>query len=99
MKYAVMSLNGKQQIVNEGDELLVDHIKEPHDLKVLLVAGDDGKVEIGYPYLSNKVTIKVVGEKVKGDKIISKTFKSKSRLRKKIGFTPQYSKIKIVSIT
>jgi large subunit ribosomal protein L21 len=99
-KYAIIRLQGRQYKVSEGEELLVDKM---NDLKltpdVLLVA-DGEKVEVGKPVVKDaKVTLKIVKEVEKGEKIEVYHFKAKSRYRKHTGFRPQYTRVLVEKIS
>ena len=101
-KIAVVKTGGKQYLVKEADEIVVDRIAlEPGkklELETLALFEDDGKkVEIGNPRLKLKIEAEVV-EELKGDKIRVAKFKSKVRYRKVRGFRSQLSKIKILKI-
>ncbi|HRN70821.1 MAG TPA: 50S ribosomal protein L21 [Candidatus Woesebacteria bacterium] len=100
-KHAVILVGGKQFLVQEGDQLLVENLnKEPKDtldMPILMSFNETNEVELGAPELANKATIEVV-ENVKGDKVRVAKFKSKVRYRKVRGFRPQLTKIKIVKI-
>lgn len=100
-KHAVVLVGGKQFLVKEGDQLIVENLnKEPKDtieLPVLMSFNEANEVEVGAPELSKKATVEVV-ENMKGDKIRVSRFKSKVRSRKVRGFRPQLTKIKIVTI-
>ncbi len=103
MKYAVIDIPGHQLIVSEGDILSVDLIdtKEKAKLstdKVLLIATDDN-VQVGNPYVKDGlVEYEVIGHK-QGKKLHIFQYKAKSRYRRKTGFRPQLTDIKITSIS
>ncbi len=103
MKYAVIDISGHQSIVSEGDILSVDLIdtKEKAKLstdKVLLIATDDN-VQVGNPYVKDSlVEYEVIGHK-QGKKLHIFQYKAKSRYRRKTGFRPQLTDIKITSIS
>lgn len=100
-KFAVIRIKGKQYRVSEGDEILVDKLKDVTKIEpevLLLVDGD--KIEIGTPLLTKiKVKIKVLVEFEKGIKIRVFKYKAKSRQRKHIGFRPQYTRLLIEKIS
>lgn len=101
MKYAVIRIGGKQYKVSEGQEILVDKLKDVKKVEpeVLLLA-DGEKVRVGKPVLKDvKIKIKVVSELEKGEKIEIYKFKAKSRYRKHTGFRPQYSKLLVEKIS
>lgn len=102
MKFAVIKTGGKQYIVKENDEIIVDNLNE--DVKKTvefdkLAEGDTEKVaiELGKPLLDSKVKATVV-ENMKGDKIRVARYKNKTRFRKVTGFRPMLSKVKITSV-
>lgn len=100
-KYAVILISGKQYLVKEGQELLVDKIKDLKGLeaKVMLLV-DGEKATIGKPYVAGvKVGLKVISEMEKGTKLDVYKFKAKSRYRKHIGFRPQYTRLLIEKIS
>lgn len=100
-KYAVILVGGKQFLVKEGDQLLVENLNQEAnakiDLPILMSFNETNEVEIGAPELTKKATAEVV-ENLKGDKVRVAKFKSKVRYRKVRGFRPQLTKIKIVNI-
>ncbi len=100
-KYAVIQVGGKQYLVKEGDQLVVENLnKEPQDkveFPVLMAFNEANEVELGTPELSSKVTGEVV-ENMKGDKIRVAKFKAKVRYRKVRGFRAQLTKVKIVKV-
>jgi large subunit ribosomal protein L21 len=98
--YAVIKIQGQQYRVSEGDEILVDKIdgKKP-EYEVLLTKKND-KTDVGRPALKkDKVKIKVIDEAVKGEKMHIRTYKAKSRYRRKKGFRPLYTKLRIEKIS
>ncbi len=102
MKMAVVKTGGKQYLVKENDEIYVDRLSYAVDDKIMLetlLSGnfDDTDIEVGTPSLSSSVKAKVV-ENVKGEKIHILRFKAKVRHRKRQGFRPYLTKLKIVKI-
>lgn len=99
MEYAVVRINGNQHKVSKGDELLVDKLGKEPKFEVLLVSSE-GKVQVGRPVLTGtEVRYKVLEAEVKGEKIDVFKFKAKARYRRKIGFRPHLTKIKIEKIS
>ncbi len=99
-KFAVIRITGKQYRVTEGQEILVDKM---NDLKVtpevLLIAEGD-KVEVGTPVLKDaKVTVKVLVELEKGEKVDIFKYKAKSRERRHVGFRAQYTRLLVEKIS
>ena len=100
-KFAVIRIGGKQYRVSEGEEILVDKLIDPKKiiLEVLLFVEGD-KVEVGTPVLNKaKVTVKVLTEVEKGEKIDIFKYKAKSRERRHVGFRPQYTRLLIEKIS
>jgi large subunit ribosomal protein L21 len=100
IKHAVIKTGGKQYLVKEGDQIVVDRIGDEKkiELETLAVFNDQGKeLQLGKPRLEKKVQAEIV-ENLKGDKIRIAKFKAKVRYRKTQGFRPQLSKVKIVKI-
>jgi len=99
-KYAVIRLNGKQYKVEEKEEFLLDGFNgEKLSPEVLLVA-DGEKIKVGKPIVKGaKVGLKVIDKEVKGKKVTVLKYKAKSRYRKKSGFRPQYTLVRVEKIT
>ncbi len=99
-KYAVISLRGNQLLVCEGDEVVVDKLREEKLTPEVLLVADGKKVKIGKPSVKDsKVKIKVIEKEFKGKKLDVMTFKAKSRYRRKVGFRPQYSRLLVEKIS
>ncbi|MDO8497741.1 MAG: 50S ribosomal protein L21 [bacterium] len=101
-KFAVVKTGGKQYLVKQNDEIVVDKVltEEKKDLELETLATFDSEgsdLTLGTPLLESKVKATVVGH-MKGDKIRVAKFKAKVRFRRVTGFRPQLSKLKIVSI-
>lgn len=99
-KYAVIRLQGHQYKVAEGDEILVDKLADPKKVAadVLLVA-DGAKVAVGKPTVKDaKVTLKVVKELEKGEKIDVLKYRAKSRYRKHTGFRASLTRLQVQKI-
>ena len=98
-KYAVIKISGHQYKVSEGEELLVDKIKDEKKPAEVLLVSDGEKLSLGKPsVVGAKVTFKILGEE-KGEKIEVIKYKSKSRYRRHTGFRALYTKIQILKIT
>lgn len=99
-EYAVVKIAHKQYIVEPGKTYRVEKfVAEPGskmDLEVLAWGkGDD--LELGKPLLDAKVSIEIV-EQGRGEKVVSRIFKAKSRYRKTSGFRKSVTTFKVVSI-
>jgi ribosomal protein L21 len=102
-KLAVIKTGGKQYLVKEGDEVIIDHLslKKDETIELPALAIIDSKkeeVEIGQPILKKTVKAKVVDDLIKGDKIRVARFKAKVRYRRVKGFRPTLTKIRIEKI-
>ena len=102
-KQAVIKLGGKQYLVAENDELMVEKIdkKEKSSITVsdvLAVINSDTDIDVGTPHAKAKVTAEII-EHGKGDKIYVQKYKPKTRYRRKTGHRQPYTRIKITSIT
>lgn len=102
MKMAVVRTGGKQYIVSDGSELVVDNVggEKGNIIELEKLADIDVEkpsVTLGTPTLKTVVRAEII-DSIRGDKIRVARFKAKSRYRKVRGFRAQLSKIKIVSI-
>ncbi len=102
MKFAVIKTGGKQYVVSENDEIVVDNLNIDVDSQVefdTLAQGDleQDTIELGSPLLDTKVKGLVV-ENMKGDKIRVARYKAKTRYRKVTGFRPMLSRVKITTV-
>jgi len=98
---AVVKTGGKQYLVKENQEILVDRLdaqeKDIVELETLAVFEEDGNLELGMPALTKKTQATVV-EQLRGDKIRVAHFKAKVRYRKVRGFRADLTKLKIGAI-
>lgn len=103
MNYVVIKTGGKQYKTGLGKEILVDKLNTLKGEKctfpeVLLFRTDD-EIVVGNPYVADvRVTGRVV-DVIKGEKITISKFKAKVHYRRKMGFRPMYSKVRIESIS
>ena len=99
-KYAVISLNGRQYKVSEGEEILVDLISDAKAEAKALLLVDGDKVSVGKPLVKDaKIKFKVVSAMEKGEKVEIVKYKAKSRYRRKMGFRPQLTRLLIEKIS
>lgn len=102
MKFAIISLQGKQFLVKEGDRIVVDGLDKPvgEVLKIspVLLLADDTGVKVGTPDVTGAVVEGLVTGNGKGEKIRVAKFKAKSRYRKVIGFRAQQATVEIKTI-
>ena len=100
-KFAVIRIGGKQYRVSEGEEILVDKLIDTKKVSPEILLFVDGeKIDIGKPVLAKaKVTVKVLVEVEKGEKIDVFKYKAKSRERRHVGFRAKYSRLLIEKIS
>lgn len=100
--FAIVETGGKQYKVEPGKffyaEKLDAEVGATVELNVLMVSADDGKVQVGNPYVKGVVAKATVLENGKEDKIVVFKYKAKKNERKKQGHRQPFTKLKIVSI-
>lgn len=96
--YAIIRLQGKQHLVTEGQELVVDRLGENEAIapEVLLIKTAKG-LTIGEPIAKGSVTVERVTDQ-RGEKIVVKKFKAKSRYRRTQGHRQDETVLKVTSI-
>lgn len=101
--YAVVSIQGKQYQIKNGDKITVDRLSDTpqgqsiQTTEVLLRRTGD-QVQVGSPFITDaKVSLQVVSH-VKGKKIDIRKYKAKSRYRRHIGFRPYQSVLEVTSL-
>lgn len=100
--YAVIESCGKQYKVAEGDVVFFEKLETEEGKKVsfdkVVLVSEEGKVQVGNPYVKGvKVEGKVVAHG-KGKKIIVFKMKAKKNYRRKQGHRQPYTKVEITSI-
>ena len=100
--YAMIESCGKQYKVAEGDVVFFEKLNVEEGKKVtfdnVILVSDEGKVQVGNPYVKGvKVEGKVVAHG-KHSKIIVFKMKAKKNERKKQGHRQPYTKVEITSI-
>ncbi|MBP9691058.1 50S ribosomal protein L21 [Candidatus Woesebacteria bacterium] len=100
--HAVVEVGGKQYLVQQNDEIIVENLNKAVDEVVefpSLMTFDQEKtaIELGGPHMKEPVKAQIL-ENLKGDKLRVARFKSKVRYRRVTGFRPQLTKIRIISI-
>ena len=100
--YAVIEACGRQYKVQEGDVVFFEKLDSEEGKtvsfdKVILVS-NDGKVQVGNPYVSGaKVEGKVVAHG-RGKKIVVFKYKPKKNERKTQGHRQEYTKVEITAV-
>lgn len=100
--YAVIKTGGKQERVQEGQQLAVEllGVAEGEEVSFAPVMVVDGETVLSTPdqLAGTKVAARVLGE-VKGPKIRGFVYKNKTRSRRKWGHRQRYNTIEVTSIT
>ncbi len=101
--YAIIEACGRQYKVEEGMEVFFEKLDVEEGKKItfdkVILVSDNGKVQVGNPYLS---TVKVEGKILsqgRGKKIRVFKYKAKKNERKTIGHRQDYTKVEITSIS
>lgn len=101
--YAIVEAQGRQFKVGPGDVIVTD--KMPHRAgdqitldRVLMVAGDDGQLQIGSPVVPGAQALATVVEHGRHRKIIVFRYKAKSNYRRKTGHRQDFTKLRIDAI-
>lgn len=90
--YAVCHIGAKQYKIVPNVPFLVDRQDEKKiEADVLLLADEKG-IELGKPYLVEKISLQVQ-EGVSGSKIKVNKFHAKANYRRQTGLRPKYSKV------
>jgi len=102
-KIAIIKTGGKQYKVEAGKSLKIEKLPVEVGASVkfetLLVADADGAtVELGKPFLGERVEAKVI-EQDRDDKVSVIKYKNKTRYKRNVGHRQPYTKIEVTSIS
>ena len=91
--YAVCNISGKQYKVVPNVPFTVDLLEEEGKIEsdVLLLSQKD-KLNVGTPFLKEKITLDIV-ENVLGKKVRVSKFHAKANYRRTTGLRPKYTKV------
>ncbi|MCI8832680.1 MAG: 50S ribosomal protein L21 [Clostridia bacterium] len=101
--YAIIEACGKQYKVAQGDVVFFEKLDAEEGKKVkfdnvILVSEDNGKIEVGNPYVKGaKVEGKVVSHG-KAKKILVYKYKAKKNYRRTQGHRQPYTKVEITAV-
>ncbi len=102
MNYAIVLISGKQFQVSEGEIIEVTKVDAKKGKTLIfdkiLLFNDGQKTMIGQPYVKDLQVEGEITEQLKGKKLYVSKFKSKVRYRRKTGFRPHLTRIKITKI-
>ena len=100
--YAIIESCGKQYKVTKGDVVFFEKLdaKEGEKIKFdnVVFVSDEGKVQIGNPYVKGVTVEGTVVSHGKAKKIIVFKMKPKKNYRRKQGHRQPYTKVEITSI-
>lgn len=101
--YAIIESCGKQYKVSKGDVVFFEKLNVEEGKKVtfdkIILVSDEGKIEVGNPYVKNvKVEGKVVSNG-KAKKILVFKMKAKKNYRRIHGHRQPYTKVEITNIS
>lgn len=96
----MISTGGHQYLVMEGEELMVEKLKDEKTATfepLMVIDGD--KTTVGTPTVTGvKVTAEVLEAEVKQDKVMSIRYKAKKRVDVRRGHRQRLARIKITKI-
>jgi len=100
--YAIIKTGGKQYMVNEGDELVVEKLDVESGAKVVfeevLAVGDNGELKVGSPMVAGAKVEATVVANGRAKKVIVFKYKPKKDYRKKQGHRQPFTRVKIEKI-
>lgn len=92
IQYAICEITGRQYKVLPNVPFQIDY-QEGEDIEAnVLMLVSDGKLQIGKPYLKEKITLKII-ENTKGRKIRVGKFHAKANYRRVVGFRPKLTRV------
>lgn len=101
-KYSIIKIGTFQYNVEEGKEYEVPRFEaeagKTLEIDKVLAVGDGEKFVVGKPFLDKAIVKLNILEQSKGEKVVSKIYKAKSRYRRTRGFRKQVTKFKVESI-
>jgi len=100
--YAVVEIGGKQYKVSPAQSIKVEDIGKEQgevvELDRVLFYADEGKYEVGRPYINGAKVIAQVSGKGKGKKIHIFKYKPKKGYRRRMGHRQLYAQLLIKEI-
>lgn len=95
-QYAIVEISGRQYKVEPNKDLLVDFLGEEKNFKTdkVILKSENGKVELGTPYLKETMTFDVIEPKVQ-EKIRVATYHAKANTRKVKGGKKIQTKLRL----
>lgn len=103
MKYTVVENGSRQVIIKEGDKVLVDDLNleegKAYMWDNVLIYRDGDKLEVGAPHVKEAKVRGMVGEQVKGPKVINFKKKRRKGYKRKVGHRQKYTEVIAEEIT
>ena len=100
--FAVIKIQGKQEIVTKGQEILVNRMdgkeKDKVVIKDVLLTQKGEKVEVGTPNVSGAEVELQILEHIRGTKVRKETFKAKARQRRHVGHRQELTRVKVTKL-
>ena len=100
--YAIIEACGRQYKVQEGEVVYFEKLGAEEGKKVsfdkVVLVSNDGKVQVGNPYVTNAMVEGKVVSNGRGKKILVFKYKPKKNERKTRGHRQDYTKVEITSI-
>lgn len=100
--FAVIKIQGKQEIVSKGQEILVNRMdgktKDKVVIKDVLLVQKGDETKVGTPNVSGvEVEIEIL-EHTRGKKVRKETFKAKARQRRHVGHRQELTRVKVTKL-
>ena len=100
--YALVEILGKQYKAEKGKMLKINKLEKNKgdtiEFESILLLNNDGKINIGAPYLKGALVKATVEEHGKGKKVVIYKYKKRKNYRRKRGFRAQFTSIKVDDI-
>lgn len=100
--YAIIEACGRQYKVQEGETVYFEKLGAEEGKKVsfdkVVLVSDEGKIQVGNPYVANAMVEGKVVSNGRGKKILVFKYKAKKNERKTRGHRQDYTKVEITSI-
>ena len=100
--YAIFETGGKQYTAKVGDQLYIEKVEVEAGSMIafnkVLALGEEGKLDVGAPYLDGASVVAKILKTGKGKKIIVMTYRAKKNSKRKQGHRQPYTKVEITEI-
>ncbi len=100
--YAIFETGGKQYTAKVGDQLYIEKVEVEAGSMIafnkVLALGEEGKLDVGAPYLDGASVVAKILKTGKGKKITVMTYRAKKNSKCKQGHRQPYTKVEITEI-